>query len=67
MLITTTTKTKTGLSGIRDCSSEICHKQRERLLFTSFAIDLELFNDAFTDKVKTSCSENANASPLSDR
>lgn len=50
---------------IKESSSEIYHEQRKRLLFIFSAIDLELFNDAYTDKVKTSCSENTNAGPLS--
>lgn len=56
-----------GLRGIKDSGSEICHQQQERLLFISSAINLELFNDAYTDKVKISCSESTNGSSLSDR
>ena len=67
MLNNNNSNTNPGLRGIKDSGSEICHQQRERLLFTSSAINLELFNDAYTDKVKISCSENTNGSPLSDR
>lgn len=49
-----------GISRIKEPSSE----QWKRLLFISSAVDLELFNGAYTDKVKTSHSCNTNVSPL---